>query len=91
MKVTLVDQTESVELEAGLPLVAGTSIPSSQDKHSCRGHGRCGRCLVEIVAGIENLSLPSEAESRILRILRANPKQRLACQAMISGDVVYRL
>jgi ferredoxin len=46
--------------------------------------------MVEIESGMENLMPPDEAESRALRILKAGPAHRLACQAKASGDVVCR-
>jgi ferredoxin len=40
---------------------------------------------------MENLSAPDERESRLLRILKADPSQRLACQAKaMNGDVACR-
>jgi ferredoxin len=46
--------------------------------------------MVEIESGMENLTPPDEAESRALRILKADPSHRLACQAKASGNVVCR-
>jgi adenylate cyclase len=47
----------------------------------CRGHGRCGMCVVSLIEGVDDIDAPSEAEARVLRILGARPDQRLACQA----------
>jgi adenylate cyclase len=47
----------------------------------CRGHGRCGMCVVSLIEGADGIDAPSEAEARVLRILGARPSQRLACQA----------
>ena len=91
MKVSVAGTTQvEVEIEDGTLLDAAFASSPAESKHTCRGHGRCGACLVAIEEGLENLSRPSEAESRILHILRADPNQRLACQARISGDVVCR-
>nr|AGS53636.1 hypothetical protein [uncultured bacterium contig00074] len=84
------------EMKAGASLAEAARSASLDSepigsKHSCRGHGRCGACLVAIEAGMENLSAPDERESRLLRILKAKPSQRLACQAKaMNGDVSCR-
>jgi uncharacterized 2Fe-2S/4Fe-4S cluster protein (DUF4445 family) len=46
---------------------------------SCRRSGRCRECVVEVSAGADRLSAPTEAE----RFLR--PPFRLACQATLEG------
>jgi len=52
---------------------------------NCGGYGQCGKCLVEIVEGTENLSPKTEVE---LRRLRKKPESyRLACQTLVNGDV----
>jgi ferredoxin len=45
---------------------------------SCKRTGRCHECVVEVTAGAEQLSAPTEAE----RFLR--PPFRLACQAALA-------
>jgi uncharacterized 2Fe-2S/4Fe-4S cluster protein (DUF4445 family) len=52
---------------------------------SCRRSGRCRECIVEVTAGAEFLTLPTEAE----RFLR--PPFRLACQAAVRGPVAFQL
>jgi ferredoxin len=80
----------SVEVETGASLAAAAELASIAHGQTCRKHGRCGFCMVEIESGIENLTPPDEAELRALRILKASPAHRLACQAKASGDVVCR-
>ena len=55
--------------------------------HRCGGHARCGTCLVTVVEGAEHLSEMGGAETRVLKALKANPDQRLACQTWARGDV----
>jgi uncharacterized 2Fe-2S/4Fe-4S cluster protein (DUF4445 family) len=45
---------------------------------SCRRTGRCHECIVEVTAGAERLSAPTEAESFL------RPPFRLACQAELA-------
>ncbi len=55
---------------------------------NCGGYGQCGTCLVEIVAGGENLSPRTPAEARFLK--RKPDSYRLACQVLVNGDVTVR-
>jgi len=52
---------------------------------NCGGYGQCGTCIVEIVAGIENLSPLTEVEKRKLK--KKPDNYRLACQALVNGPV----
>ena len=76
-----------VELERELSLLAAATKIGVDLNHRCGGHARCGTCLVTIESGAEKLSEPLMAEKRILKILKAEPDQRLACQAWAQGDV----
>lgn len=57
-------------------------------EHACGGVGVCGTCQVIVTAGAENLSPPEDEE---LDVIDANPAHtlhsRLACQAVVAGDV----
>lgn len=57
----------------------------------CEGRHECGNCGVEIVAGAENLSPPTQGERQLLDALRAGPAVRTACTALVQGDVTVRL
>jgi ferredoxin len=70
-----------IELEPGAALRGHLADKLAGQNHTCGGHGRCGSCIALIESGLEELQPPSEAESRILRILKADPSQRLICQA----------
>ena len=76
-----------VQLERELSLLAIATKGEVDLHHRCGGHARCGTCIVTIESGIENLSEPLSAEKRILAILKAQPNQRLACQAWAQGDL----
>lgn len=55
---------------------------------NCRGNGKCGTCLVEVIAGTANLSAQTVAE---LQKLKQKPTHyRLACQAWVKGDVAVK-
>ncbi|NEO32259.1 MAG: (2Fe-2S)-binding protein [Symploca sp. SIO3C6] len=52
---------------------------------NCGGYGQCGTCIVEIVAGMENLSPKTEVEQRKLK--KKPDNYRLACQVLVNGPV----
>jgi 2Fe-2S ferredoxin len=57
-------------------------------EHACGGVGVCGTCHVGITAGADNLSPPSDDELDILDAVPAHTLHtRLACQAVVTGDV----
>ncbi|HET6428648.1 MAG TPA: 2Fe-2S iron-sulfur cluster-binding protein [Phycisphaerae bacterium] len=59
---------------------------------ACGGAGVCGTCMVAVEAGMENLSEPTEDElDTIERQPDNNPSSRLACQAVVRGDVTVRV
>ncbi|MBN2584426.1 MAG: 2Fe-2S iron-sulfur cluster binding domain-containing protein [Planctomycetes bacterium] len=60
--------------------------------HDCQGSGVCGTCCVLVEQGAANLSPKSEGESDTLESMTDNdPAARLACQAVVRGDVVVRI
>lgn len=63
-------------LDAGLPVAS-----------SCHGDGVCGKCGIEIVAGMENLSPPNAVESILRERLKIPKGTRISCQTRIDGDV----
>jgi ferredoxin len=55
---------------------------------NCRGNGKCGNCIVEVVAGEENLSPRTSVEEQKLKKKPAN--YRLACQTFVNGNVAVK-
>jgi ferredoxin len=60
---------------------------------SCGGKARCGKCVVRVVAGKENLNKKTPGETTRLASLGSGgdssspPEMRLACQTYVKGDV----
>lgn len=54
--------------------------------NSCGGVGVCARCRVRIVAGSENLTPPTEIETRTGSQRGLSSDERFACQAVVTGD-----
>jgi ferredoxin len=55
--------------------------------NSCGGVGVCARCKVRVVRGAENLTAPTAVEARFGRARGFEPHDRMACQAIVLGDV----
>lgn len=49
----------------------------------CGGYGQCGTCVVDIIAGAENLSPRTAVEEKMLR--KRPSSCRLACQTLVQG------
>ncbi len=52
---------------------------------NCGGYGQCGTCVVEVLAGAENLSPRTAVEERKLK--KWPDSCRLACQTLVNGPV----
>jgi len=55
--------------------------------NSCGSVGVCARCRVRVLAGAENLSEPTTIEKRVAAQRGFADDERLACQAVVNGDV----
>lgn len=53
----------------------------------CGGRGRCTTCRIRVDQGMENLEPVGELEQLALDRIKAPPPVRLACQAVLKGDV----
>jgi len=87
--ITFADIGATVSVPRGTRIVevaekVGASIP-----FGCKEND-CGDCVIEILKGAENLSSPSALEVDLLKIKFAKPGNRLACQAMVLGDVTVK-
>jgi Ferredoxin len=55
--------------------------------NSCGSVGVCARCRVRVLAGAENLSELTTIEKRVASQRGFANDERLACQAVVNGDV----
>lgn len=51
--------------------------------------GICSTCLINIGAGLQNLSPKTEQEEMTLDARGATAEQRLGCQCVVNGDVEF--
>lgn len=85
---------EDIKVTVNVP--TGTRVIEISEKvgaglvYGCR-EGDCGTCLMKVTRGMENLSLPSVVEARVLKEHFAGNDTRLACQAQVlGGEIVVR-
>lgn len=56
--------------------------------HACGGKGRCTTCKVVVRHGIGHLEPLTPAEQRYMSEGALQQGERLACQAIVNGDVI---
>ena len=67
-----------------IALASGVEI-----EHACGGVGACGTCHVIVKEGMKNLSPASDEELDRVELAPGNTvNSRLACEAVVRGDVV---
>jgi len=57
---------------------------------SCGGGGQCAACIVDITGGDED-ALSPRTPTEEQRLKKKPPTFRMACQAVVQGDVEVRL
>ena len=61
-------------------------------EHACGGVGVCATCHVVVTKGAENLSPATDDElDAVDAAANPTPDSRLACQAVVHGDVTVRI
>ena len=84
-KITFADIDSTITGPVGTRVIEVSEKAGSAIIYGCR-ECDCGNCMIEVVDGFENLSVPSVLEERVLRDNLAGRKDRLACQAQTLGD-----
>lgn len=57
---------------------------------SCKGDGVCGKCVVTVEHGDENLTPPTGLEETLCKKYNYSPSQRISCQCQVLGPLVLR-
>ena len=63
-------------LDAGLPVAS-----------SCNSDGVCGKCKIQILSGMENLSRPNDTEDFLREVHDVDKDVRISCQVEVHGDI----
>lgn len=54
--------------------------------NSCGAVGVCARCVVRVIDGADNLTPMTAIEARVTRDRKCAADERLACQAIVTGE-----
>lgn len=87
--ITFADINTTVSVPRGTRIVEVAEKVGANIPFGCKEND-CGDCMVEVVEGADNLSAPSVLEMELLKQKFAKPSNRLACQAMVLGDVTVK-
>jgi len=89
-KVTFMPAGQSFEVAAGTSILVSAIQNGLQLRHDCT-EAICGTDRVKILSGKENLSEKNENEELTLKMMNADPDERLACVARVAGDVIVQV
>jgi len=85
--VKFVPLGRSKEVKEGVTIIAAANRADVPIGQSCGGDGICGWCRVKVVHGMENLSVPTTLERRLMTACGFAPDERAACLAKVAGDI----
>jgi 2Fe-2S ferredoxin len=86
-KIRFLKNERILEVAQGANLMSallGAGIPVAS---SCDGEGVCAKCRMQVLAGHENLSRPSELEEFLMERYELKAGVRISCQCEVQGDV----
>jgi 2Fe-2S ferredoxin len=90
MKIHMPQLSKTLECEAGANLFRFLRENQVALASSCKGDGICGKCVVQIVQGMENLSISTNLEDKLHAKYNLKPDQRIACQTRVLGNIEIR-
>ncbi len=87
--LTIQPSGKTVEVDAGISLLAAIMQANEKIMHKCEGKAECGSCHIYIQEGRKSLSKPQRLENEKLdSIVGVSSKSRLACQTMMGAENV---
>jgi adenylate cyclase len=81
---------QKIEVYAGETILLAALRAGIVHAHLCGGSARCSTCRVIILEGLENCAPRNAEERAIAEMLHFDPRVRLACQTVVTGDVKLR-
>lgn len=92
MRVTFLPSGISVSAQKGDTLLDVALDNGIELGHECGGNCACTTCHVRIEQGAENVSTMEDVEDdRLSTAPQRQPNSRLACQAIVRGDVTISI
>jgi len=83
----------SSDIEQVIDLPHGFSLADTDDvfNFACKA-AACGRCKIEVIQGMDNLSPVAPKEQRAITVLgKGQPAVRFACQVKVFGDCQLKM
>ena len=84
--VTLIPIQKEVEVPTDTLLFDAACRAGLPVASSCSSAAVCGKCVMQVVEGAENLSPPSEHEKKLLQRDKRQPSERISCMVRILGN-----
>lgn len=94
LQVTIVKflpEGRKIEVPVGSSLLEAALRANIDVASFCGGRGTCGKCKVQVIEGLENLSPHTNVEKMFLEEEKIDAGFRLACQARLLGPVVVKI
>jgi adenylate cyclase len=88
--IKFLPDNREVEVKEGETILLAGLQGNIPHAHLCGGSARCSTCRVIILEGLENCAPRNADEQAIAEMLHFDPKVRLACQTVVTGDVKLR-
>ncbi|MGE4130320.1 MAG: 2Fe-2S iron-sulfur cluster-binding protein [Bdellovibrionales bacterium] len=86
-KIEFAKKIQPIEVASGANLMETLLAAELPVASSCHGDGICGKCRVQVLAGQEHLSPPTELEKILRDRLKVPRDYRISCQTCVLGDV----
>lgn len=88
-KIEFTIEGRTVECTPGTRLRDVCDREKARVPFGCR-NGVCGTCEIDVLSGRENLSTPVDPERDTLASFGIPDGHRLACQAVVNGDIAVK-
>jgi len=85
-KVHITTDDLTIDVHDGYAMIDMCDDQDTSILFGCRD-GACGACMIKVIEGAENLSKMEDHERDFLETMAAEPRERLACQCKVHGDV----
>ncbi|MBI1861137.1 MAG: 2Fe-2S iron-sulfur cluster binding domain-containing protein [Deltaproteobacteria bacterium] len=84
-KVIFLPSGKTIDVDDGTRLYDAAKSAGLPVASSCRGEFTCGKCVMQIVSGGENVSVQDEEERTLLVRERNDPTHRISCHTLVRG------
>ncbi len=87
-KIRFARKFPDLEVESGTLLMEALLKAGFPVASSCHGDGICGKCRIQILEGVENLSKINEVEQLVRDRIGIAKEYRISCQSRVMGEIL---